>query len=188
MSTPARIDTAGGLSVIDTERFSAMEQVARMRMEGQNDTDIAKKLGITRKEVKSLHEDYKDVIAKDAMSRDTARDYLNQMVAHFDKLIKEYYQLYEDLQNEPFSHQMAGQINAALKMIAQLESDRVKHLRDYGLLEAADLGDELAEREEKEAMIVDILRHHLCNDCKAEVARRLSVITGNVEAVQVEDE
>lgn len=176
-----------GLSVIDGERFSLMEEVASRRMKGMTDTAIAKELGMARKDVIALFNDWKDVVAQDAMSRDTARDYLNQMVAHYDDLIKQYYKLYKDLQNEAFSHQVAGQINAALKMIGQLESDRVKHLRDYGLLEAADMGDELAEREEKEAILVDIIRNDLCPACKGVVAEKLSRVTGQVEAVQVED-
>lgn len=183
---PARKEV-GGLSVIDGPRFQAMEEVAGLKMRGMTDTAIAKELNIKRVEVQSLYNDWKDVVAHDAMSRDTARDYLNRTVEHFDSLIKDYYKLLKDLGNEDFSHQVAAQINSALKQVGTLELERAKLLRDYGLLDAADLGDELAEREEKEAILVDIIRNHLCNDCKAAVAEQLSKVTGQVEAVQVDD-
>lgn len=185
-SVPARITTAGDLAVIDSERFDLMEKVAEYKMHGETDHAISKRLNIPRKEVKELFNDYKDVIQQDVSSRDVAKDFLNQMIAHFDEIIKKSYQLYDDLNNEPFSHQISAQINAVLKNISSYEAERLKFLQSAGLLDAADLGDELAEREEKEAILLDILRNHLCVDCKQEVARRLSAVSGNVEGVVVD--
>jgi hypothetical protein len=60
-------------------------------------------------------------------------------------------------------------------------------LQKAGVLEGTDLGAELAEMEEKQAILIDILRNDLCEKCQATVARRLKEVTGQVEAVRETD-
>jgi hypothetical protein len=171
------------MSLVPTEsvRFETMEKVVDLDLEGLNPTQISKRVGIQRKEVIKLLDEYRIALSSDQEARDLARDYLNKMVAHYNKLIKAFYDLISELEGLGFSHQVAGQKNAALKAIADLEAKRLDALQKAGLLDSAELGDELAEMEEKQQILVDILRTDLCPDCRMRIAHKLTKVTGKVE-------
>ncbi len=136
-----------------------MDEVIALKLTGLSETVIAKQTGLQRKVVIELVNQWKDIMVNDNSARDAARDHLNQMVKHFDLLIKRYYDLLNDLKYEDFGHQVAAQINSALKQIADLEVKRVDALQRAGLLDAAELGDEMVEMEEKQAILIEILRN-----------------------------
>jgi hypothetical protein len=174
------------LSIIETDAFHQMEQVADLmiKLDG-SETKVAREMGIPRKTVLALHQQYKDILIKDSEARDYARDHLYAMVKHYDKLISRYYVLLEDLENLQFHHLVAAQISGAIKGIADLEKQRVDALQKAGILEGNDLGDELAAREDREAIILDILRNDLCAKCRNAVATKLTVLTNRVEPTMV---
>lgn len=178
------------VSIVPVEgvRFETMEKVAELAMQGENDTAIAKQLQIPRKEVKALMAEYREALANDSEARDMARDHLNQMVKHYDHLIKRFYGLVEEIEALNFSHQVAAQKNAALKSIAELEAKRLDALQKAGLLDSAELGDELAEAEEKREIIISILQNDLCKDCKNRVANKLTQLTGRVQPLSTDIE
>lgn len=171
---------------IDSERFKTMEEVADLTMEGLSATEIARKTGIRRKDVLELQADYRTALANDGQARDLARDHLNQMVKHYDRLIKRFYDLIGEIDSLSFSHHVAGQKNAALKAIAELEAKRLDALQKAGLLESGELGDELADMEEKQAILIDILRNDLCTECKGKIAYKLAQVSGQAEIISVE--
>lgn len=165
---------------VESERFEMMEKVADLSYRLPNETAIAKELGIPRKTVVSLLEDYKTALASDQEARDMARDHLNLMVKHFSTLIAKFYDLVEEIDSLSFNHQVAAQKNSALKAIAELEAKRVDALQKAGLLEAGELGDEFAEQEEKQAMIIDIIQNQVCPVCKNKISHQLAALTGKV--------
>lgn len=166
----------------ESERFESMEKVAELTMKGHSATAISKSLGIPRKEVVLLQDDYRTALSNDAEARDMARDHLNMMVKHYDKLIRKLYELVDEIDSLDFGHQVAAQKNAAVRSIADLEAKRLDALQKAGLLDSAELGDELAEMEEKQEILIDILRNDLCGECKMRVAHKLSRVTGKTEA------
>lgn len=172
---------------VESERFENMELVAEWKFKGYNDTQIAKQLAIPRKDVKVLWQDYQTALSNDAEARDMARDHLFQMVKHYDSLIKKFYELVDEIDTLSFNHQVAGQKNATLKSIAELEAKRLDLLQKAGLLESAELGDELAEMEEKKDILVSIIRDNLCDACRAKVASKISEVTGQAEPVKTYD-
>lgn len=174
------------LAIVDGDRFKDMESVADLTMKGYTATEIAKQLDIKRKDVLTLQADYREVLSKDTEARDMARDHLNQMVKHYDRLIKKFYDLIDDIDGLSFSHQVAAQKNAAIKAIAELEAKRLDALQKAGLLESSELGDELADMEEKQELLINILRNDLCPECKAKVAYELSHISGRAEIIDQE--
>lgn len=163
-----------------------MERIADLKFQGYSETQIAKQLEMKRKDVIILFDEYKDILTSDSEARDMARDHLNQMVKHYDSLIRKFYELVEEINLLNFSHQVAAQKNAALKAIADLEAKRLDALQKAGLLDSAELGDELAEMEEKHAILISILRDDLCFDCKQRVGDKLSRVTNQAEAIDVE--
>lgn len=168
---------------IESDRFHAMEDVAELSFKGHNPTQISKALNIPRKQVIELLEDYRIALSQDGEARDMARDYLNQMVKHYDALIKRFYELVEDIDVLDFNHQVAGQKNATLKSIAELEAKRLDALQKAGLLDSAELGDEMAKMEEDHQILISILREDLCPDCSQRVAHKLQKVTGEVEEI-----
>lgn len=172
----------------DSDRFLKMDQVAKLRMQGFNDTEISKRLDIKRTLVKELFVEYKETLAKDSEARDMAKDALLIMVEHYDALIKESYEILNDLKGENFSHQIAAQMNATLKNISEYESRRLTAWQQAGLLENSELGDELADMEEKAAMLINILRNDLCDVCRKTVNEKLQQATNVVEVVVQYDE
>lgn len=173
------------MSIVSTEsaRFDAMERVADLTFKGWSATDISKETGIARKEVVTLQEDYRAALSEDQQARDMARDHLNMMVKHYDGLIKRFYDLVDEIDQLPWNAAAAAQKNSALKAIAELDAKRVDALAKAGLLDSAELGDELADMEEKQAILIDILRNDLCPDCQAHIAHKLTKVTGQVEVV-----
>jgi hypothetical protein len=168
---------------VESARFEAMEKVAELTMHGNSATAISKTLNIPRKEVMTLQEDYRTALSNDSEARDMARDYLNQMVKHYDSLIKKFYALVDDIDGLDFNHQVAAQKNATLRSIAELEAKRLDALQKAGLLDSAELGDELAEMEEKQAIIIDILQNDLCPVCRHATSQKLVRLTGKVNPV-----
>ena len=176
------------LALVDSDRFQLMEEVAKLRYQGLSDTAVAKQLNIKRVVAIELYNEYKDLIQKDSEARDIARDYLNTMVQHYDILIKKFYDLLDELDAEDFNAAIAAQKNSALKQIADLEAKRLSALREAGLLEGRELGEEIARLEEEKDIVIDILRNDLCVRCKPEVMRKLAKVTGQTEVVVVYDD
>jgi len=162
-----------------------MERVASLLMKGTSETKVGKELGIPRKVVIELFNEYKDIIRKDTDSRDMARDHLDMMVKHYDRLIEKSYEVYRNLELLSFNEKIAAQMNTTLKNISEYEKVRVDLLQKAGLLEGAELGDELAEMEEKQQILIDILRNDLCPDCRKAVVAKLQKVTQKVETVVV---
>lgn len=177
---------SGTIAPVESARFELMEQVIDLDMDGYTELQIAKKLNIRRKDVLELLKDYRHALSQDMLARDLARDHLHKMVKHYDRLIRRYNDLIADIDGLNFNHQVAGQKNSALKAIADLEAKRLDALQKAGLLEAGDLGDELADMEEKQQIVVDILRNDLCKACKEKVAYKLSQVSGRAEVISSE--
>lgn len=177
-----------GLVVADGDRFGLMERVASLRLTGKNETAIGKELGVPRKIVIELFNEYKDIIRQDADSRDMAREHLDLMVKHYDRLIEKSYEVYRNLELMSFDEKIAAQMNTTLKNISEYESRRVDALQKAGLLEGAEIGDQIAEMEEKHAIIINILKEHVCSYCRPIVMSELKKVTGRVEAHQVNND
>jgi anion-transporting ArsA/GET3 family ATPase len=170
--------------LVNSDQFKDIEEVAELRLKGMTPYAIGRRLGITQRLVKERFDLWKEMVQRDTESRDAAKDHLNIMVVHFDNLIKESYELLDDLKAMDFNEKVAAQINATLTNISNYESKRVDALQKAGLLEGSNMGDELAEMEEKQAILIDILRNDLCPECQRTVARRLQEVTKQVEVVE----
>lgn len=175
------------IELYDSNQFDLMEKVAERRLRQETPNAISKALGIPIKHVNALYEQYREILRNDSETRDIAIDMLNMMIKHYDQLIAEYYKLLDKLESENFGHQIAAQINSALKEIGNLEAKRLDSVQKAGLLENSELGDELVEAERKQELLISILKNDLCAICKPVVARRLEAVTGKVEVIKVTD-
>jgi hypothetical protein len=179
------------LVLADAPHFQDMERVATLRMQGNTPTVIAKATGIQRKRVIELLEEFNQTVTASKAGADRALEALNNMDMHYDDLIKKAYQsldeIQEDLENHMTPQKMQQKLNA-IKLIAELEKNRLDALQKAGLLDAADMGDQVAEMEEKQHILIEILRNDLCSECKKAVGHKLSKVTQKVEPVVVYNE
>ena len=175
------------VSVYEGEAFAEMEKVAKQMLKGHTEYKVARDLGMKVVEVRALWSAYKERLDNDSMATDAAREHLNLMVKQFDDLLVELNDNLANLKTLAYDEKISAQIVSTTRTIGDLQAKRVDLLQKAGLLDAHDLGDELAERERQEEVIVDILRNELCPDCQAKIANKLQKVTGEVEVIQVED-
>jgi hypothetical protein len=167
------------------QHFDRMNKVVEELLKGNSATQIASITGFSRKEVVEFIDEWKSVVHNDSSLRDRAKEAISGADQHYAMLIKEAWKTVEDADQ-------SGQLNVkagALKLIADIEGKRIGMLQDVGVLENNELASQIAETERKQDVLVKILKEvtSSCPKCKMEVAKRLSQITGIVEAVIIED-
>ena len=168
------------------ERFDRMNKVVEQMLMGNNPTQISKFLSMQRKEVLELIDEWKEIVRDDSSARERAKEAVAGADQHYAMLIKEAWKTVDDADQ-------AGQLNvksSTLKLIADIEAKRITMLQQLGLLDNAELANQLADTERKQDVLVGILKDvtATCPKCKLEVSKRLSQITGVVEPVLIHEE
>jgi len=166
--------------------FDRMNRVVSELLKGSNPTQIAAITGFKRADVVDLIDDWKNVIHNDTGARERAKEAISGADQHYAMLIKEAWKTVEDADQ-------AGQLNVkatSLKLIADIEGKRIGMLQEVGLLDNAELANQIADTERKQDILVKILKEVTasCPKCKIEVAKRLSQITGIVEPIEIIEE
>jgi hypothetical protein len=165
--------------------FDRMNKVVAELIKGNTPSQIANSLGISRAQVDNHIKIWKDIIHDNNGIRERAKEALAGADQHYAMLIKDAWNTANEAEN-------SGQLNtkvAALKLIADIEAKRIEMLNKAGVLEANSMADQIIETERKQAILVEILRDVTakCENCKWEVAKRLSEVTGRVEQVIIEE-
>lgn len=185
------VNTQVSLLPAEQPRFDEMQQVVELYIQNVNPTKIAKQVGIRRVDVLAHIEEWR----KSAVGSENMKDRVDELIAgmdeHYSMLIQKAYEIIEevdDLKNDGKEtmtrSQMLSQKKGALDLIAKLEKDRIDVLQKSGLLDAADLGDELAAMEEQKQLILEILSDELCDHCKPKVMGRLAGAMNNNSSSQ----
>ncbi|QWT29978.1 terminase small subunit [Streptomyces phage TunaTartare] len=166
------------------DRYEQINKVAQMYIKGTtNPTTISKELGIKRAEAISLIEEWRDIARGNDDIREQAAEALQAGIQHYSMIVERFWETVE--QADVAADYKTK--NAVLKNIADVEAKKIDMLQKAGLYDDAAMGDEIAEMEEKQAILVSILKEVTanCDHCKLEVARRLSKVTGKAEPVNV---
>jgi len=166
------------------DRYEQINQVAQMYIKGMtNPTTISKELGIKRAEAIALIEEWREIARGNDDIKAQAAEALQQGIQHYTMITERFWETVEQADtNQDYKTK-----NAVLKNIADVEAKKIDMLQKAGLYDDAAIGDELAEMEEKQAILINILKEVTsnCDHCKLEVARRLSKVTGKAEPVNV---
>ncbi len=167
------------------QHMDRMNNVVEKLLQGNNPTQIATITGLQRKEVVELIDEWKNIVHNDNAVRDRAKEAISGADQHYAMLIKEAWKTVDEADQ---SGQLAIK-SGALKLIADIETKRIAMLQSVGVLENNELATQVAEAERKQEVLVKILKEvtSTCPKCKMEVAKRLSQITGIVEAVVIEE-
>ena len=165
--------------------FDRMNKVVEELLKGNSATQIATATGFSRKEVLEFIDEWKTVVHNDSNIRDRAREAISGADQHYAMLIKEAWKTVEDADQSGQLSVKAG----ALKLIADIETKRIAMLQSVGVLENTQIASQIAETERKQEILVGILKETTasCPKCKMDVAKRLSQITGVVEAIVIQD-
>ena len=166
-------------------KFDQMNKVVEELLKGNTPVQIAKNLQLTRVQVDTHIQTWKEFVHNNTAIRERAKEALAGADEHYNMLIKEAWVTLNqaDAQDSP---NVKAQI---LKLIADIEAKRIDMLNKAGVLEDNTIADEILENERKHEILVNILKEVTanCDHCKWEVSKRLSQVTGQVEAVIVND-
>jgi hypothetical protein len=166
-------------------QFDQMNKVVEELLKGNSPAQIVRSLGLTRVQVDNYIDAWKGFVHDNTAIRERAKEALAGADEHYSMLIKEAWNVVE-------AAGIAEELNtknAALKLIADIEAKRIDMLNKAGVLEDNSMADQILESERKQDVLVSILKDVTasCEHCKWEVAKRLSEVTGQVEAVVINE-
>lgn len=161
-----------------------MNRVVEEMLKGKSPKDIANELQMSRALVLELIDEWKQIIHHDNGIQVRAREALAGADQHYAMIIERAWETVEQADQ----NQQLNIKTQALKLVADTEQKRLDMLNKAGVLENSELAEQLLDTERKQKVLVDILKEVTadCDKCKFEVARRLSAVTGQVEAVRVD--
>jgi len=165
-------------------QFDQMNKVIEELLKGNTSAQIARTLELTRVQVETHISTWKEFVQDNNAIKARAKEALAGADEHYNMLIKEAW-------NTVNQADMQDALNVkaqTLKLIADIESKRIDMLNKAGVLENNDITNQILESERKQEVLVSILKEVTanCDRCKWEVAKRLSEVTGQVEAVIVD--
>ena len=171
-------------SVELASQFDQMNKVVEELLKGNSPSKIATNLGLTRVQVENHVKSWKNFVQDSKVIRERAKEALAGADEHYNMLIKEAW----DVVHEAGVASELNTKNAALKLIADIEAKRIDMLNKAGVLESDSMADQILESERKQDLLVGILKDVTakCEHCKWEVSKRLSQVTGQIEAVIVD--
>jgi hypothetical protein len=164
------------------KHLDEVNKVVEEYLKGNDPTKISKELALPRTKVVALIEEWRQMAADNAAIRARAKEALVGADTHYNKLIAKAYEVIDDATTTA----NLGAKNGAIKLVMDIEKTRIDMLQKAGLLENQELAEEMIEIEEKQQILVSILRdvaseHPEIRDKimsrLAQVARKGEVIT-----------
>jgi NADH dehydrogenase/NADH:ubiquinone oxidoreductase subunit G len=164
------------------KHLDEVNKVVEEYLKGNDPTKISKELALPRTKVVALIEEWRQMAADNAAIRARAKEALVGADTHYNKLIAKAYEVIDDATTTA----NLGAKNGAIKLVMDIEKTRIDMLQKAGLLENQELAEEMIEIEEKQQILVGILRdvaseHPEIRDKimsrLAQVARKGEVIT-----------
>ncbi len=170
----------------DTDVMLHLDEVNRVASEyvkGSTEIQISKSLDIPRTRVVRLLDEWRGMIANNDAIRARAREALATADQHYNRLIQKAYEVIDaaDSQSD------LGEKSKAIKLILDIENKRIEMLQKAGLLENKEIAEELMAMENKQEILVKILREvsGKCDTCKVEVSKRLADVAKPEEVITI---
>ena len=155
-------------------------------LKGSEPTKISKELSIPRQKVVAYLNEWKAMAADNAAIRARAKEALVVADTHYSKLIEKAYEVIDEAT-------MTANLNAksgAIKLVMDLESRRIDMLQKAGLLENKELAEEMLEIEERQEVLIGILKDIAAEhpEIRDKIMSRLSRATRPGETVTIVSE
>lgn len=164
------------------DRWERINTVASEFLKGNtNPTDIARSTGFKRADVVEYLEEWRYVIKSDRQVQIRAREALTGADQHYSMLIKEAWSVVE----EATQSAQLNQKTTALKLIADIQQKQIDMLQKAGMLDNNEMAEKIIESEERQEVIMSVIRDVVsdCDNCKMQVAEKLSRISDKAEPI-----
>jgi NADH dehydrogenase/NADH:ubiquinone oxidoreductase subunit G len=136
------------------KHLDEVNSVVEEYLKGNDPTKISKELALPRTKVVALIEEWRQMAADNAAIRARAKEALVGADTHYNKLIAKAYEVIDDATTTA----NLGAKNGAIKLVMDIEKTRIDMLQKAGLLENQELAEEMIEIEQKQEILVNILR------------------------------
>lgn len=165
------------------EHLDQMNKVVSKYLEGNDETKISKMLSLPRQKVVAFLNEWRQMAANNAAIRERAREALVAADTHYSKLISQAYEVIDDATTT--SNLNAK--NSAIKLVLDIESRRIDMLQKAGLLENKELAEEMMEIENRQEILVGILKDIASEhpEVRDKIMRRLSAAAKPGEVITV---
>jgi hypothetical protein len=160
-----------------------MNKVVAKYLEGSDATKISKELDLPRQRVVSYLDEWKSMASNNAAIRERAREALVAADTHYNKLIN---QTYEVIDEATTTANLSAK-TTAIKLVLDIESRRIEMLQKAGLLENKELAEEMIEIENRQQILVNILKDIATEhpEIRDKIMRRLSDAAKEAEVITV---
>lgn len=155
-------------------------------LKGSEPTKISKELSIPRQKVVAYLNEWKAMAADNAAIRARAKEALVVADTHYSKLIEKAYEVIDEATTTANLNAKSG----AIKLVMDLESRRIDMLQKAGLLENKELAEEMLEIEERQEVLIGILKDIAAEhpEIRDKIMSRLSQATKPGETVTIVSE
>ena len=152
-------------------------------LKGSDPTVISKQLNIPRTRVVTLINEWKVMASANDAIRARAKEALAAADTHYSKLISKSYEVID----EASMTNNLGAKTQAIKLVMDIESKRIDMLQKAGLLENKELADEMIEIENRQMVLMSILKDIASEypQVRDEIMKRLSSIAKKDEVITV---
>jgi len=165
------------------EHLDEVNKVVDKYLQGAEPTQISKELAMPRTKVVAHINEWKMMAADNAAIRARAKEALVAADTHYNKLIKQSYEVIDDATT---TANLSAK-TAAIKLVLDIETRRIDMLQKAGLLENKELAEEMIEIERKQDILVGILRDIASEypQIRDEIMRRLSAVSKEQEVITI---
>lgn len=165
------------------EHLDAVNKVVEKYLAGNDPTQISKELAIPRQKVVGYINEWRTMAADNAAIRARAKEALVGADTHYSKLIQKAYEVID----EATTVANLNAKTAGIKLVMDLESKRIDMLQKAGLLENKELAEEMLEIENRQEILVGILKDIASEhpEIRDKIMRRLSEASKEKEVITV---
>ena len=165
------------------KHLDEVNKVVEEYLKGNDPTKISKELALPLTKVVALIEEWRQMAADNAAIRARAKEALVGADTHYNKLIAKAYEVIDDATTTA----NLGAKNGAIKLVMDIEKTRIDMLQKAGLLENQELAEEMIEIEEKQQILVSILRDVASEhpEIRDKIMSRLSQVARKGEVITV---
>ena len=165
------------------KHLDQVNNVVEEYLKGNDPTQISKDLAIPRQRVVAYIDEWKVSASNNAAIRARAKEALSGADAHYSKLISKSYEVMDEAS---LTNNLSAK-TAAIKLVMDIESKRIDMLQKAGLLENKELADEMMEIENRQEILVSILKDIASEypQVRDEIMRRLSSFAKDNEVITV---
>lgn len=168
---------------LTVEHLDNVNKVVEKYLAGSDATQISKELAIPRQRVVAYIDEWRAMAADNAAIRARAKEALVGADTHYSKLIQKAYEVIDDATTTA----NLGAKTAGIKLVMDLESKRIDMLQKAGLLENKELAEEMIEIENRQEILVGILKDIASEhpEVRDKIMRRLSQVSKEKEVITV---